>query len=127
MPLEGLWWADDPAVFTRGNRAQWRWTMMIMQPSFVPRALLTQAIAAAARKKPLPGIARLRVERFEEGRCAQLLHVGPFTEEGPAIERLHAYIEAHGRLRGKHHEIYLTDIRRADPARWKTIIRQPME
>lgn len=126
MPLEGLWWSDDLAAFARGDRAQWRWTMMIMQPDFVPRALLETAMAEAARKKPLPGIARLRIEPFEEGRCAQILHVGPFTTEGPTIERLHAHIQARGRLRGKHHEIYLTDIRRADPSRWKTVIRQPM-
>jgi hypothetical protein len=126
MPLEGLWWSDDLSAFRRGDRARWRWTMMIMQPAFVPVSLLVKAMAEAARKKPLPGIARLRIEKFAEGRCAQILHVGPFTSEGPVIERLHAHIEARTGLRGKHHEIYLTDIRRADPSRWKTIIRQPM-
>jgi hypothetical protein len=126
MPLEGLWWSDDLAAFTRGDRALWRWTMMIMQPAFVPVALLVKAMAEAARKKPLPGIARLRIEKFAEGRCAQILHVGPFTTEGPVIERLHAHIESRTGLRGRHHEIYLTDIRRADPSRWKTVIRQPM-
>lgn len=126
MPLEGLWWADDLAAFGRGDRASWRWTMMIMQPDFVPRALLEEAIATAARRKALPGLDRLRIERFAEGRCAQVLHVGPFTTEGPTIERLHAHIEAHSALRGRHHEIYLSDIRRADPSRWKTILRQPM-
>jgi hypothetical protein len=126
MPLEGLWWADDPSVFLSGERSSWRWTMMIMQPDFVSRALLQQAMAEAARKKSLPGIARLRIEQFEEGRCAQILHVGPFTAEGPLIQRLHAHIEAHSALRGRHHEIYLSDIRRTDPSRWKTVIRQPM-
>ncbi len=126
MPLEGLWWADDMQVFHGGDRGQWRWTMMIMQPAFVSQQMLRTAIAGMAQKKGLPGLARLRIEQFEEGRCAQILHVGPFTEEGPAIERLHAHIEAHTALRGRHHEIYLTDIRRADPSRWKTVIRQPM-
>jgi hypothetical protein len=127
MPLEGLWWADDITAFHRGDRAAWQWTMMIMQPDFVSHDLLRQAITAAAAKKSLPGIARLRIESFEEGRCAQILHVGPFSAEGPTIERLHAHIEAQSALRGRHHEIYLTDIRRAAPARWKTIIRQPMQ
>lgn len=127
MPLEGLWWADDMNAFVGGERSSWRWTMMIMQPPFVPQALLQQAMAEAGRKKDLPALARLRVEQFEEGRCAQILHVGPFTTEGPTIQRLHAHIAARGRLRGRHHEIYLTDIRRADPSRWKTVIRQPME
>lgn len=127
MPLEGLWWADDLAAFGQGDRASWRWTMMIMQPSFVPQALLKTAMAEVGARKQLPGVARLRIEQFEEGTCAQILHVGPFSTEGPTIERLHAHIEARSGLRGKHHEIYLTDIRRADPSRWKTVIRQPMK
>jgi hypothetical protein len=126
MPLEGLWWADDLNAFRHGDRMSWRWTMMIMQPAFVPESVLRAAMTAVAAKKKLPGLPRLRIEKFEEGLCAQILHIGPFTEEGPTIERLHAHIEARSGLRGKHHEIYLTDIRRADPARWKTIIRQPM-
>ncbi|HEX5738387.1 MAG TPA: GyrI-like domain-containing protein [Hydrogenophaga sp.] len=69
----------------------------------------------------------MRLERFTEGRCAQVLHVGPFSEEGPVIERVHAFINERSGLRGKHHEIYLSDVRRADPAKWKTILRQPMK
>jgi hypothetical protein len=59
---------------------------------------------------------------------AQLLHVGPFAEEGPTIERLHNYIEENGyRRRGRHREIYLSDLRRAAPEKLRTIIRQPIE
>lgn len=58
---------------------------------------------------------------------AQTLHVGPFSAEGPTIARVHAFITQAGRKpAGKHHEIYLSDIRKADPANWKTIVRQPM-
>jgi hypothetical protein len=127
MPLEGLWWADDLGAFRSGDRASWRWTLMILQPDFVPGPVLRTAITQAGEKKNLPALPRLRIGQFEEGHCAQILHKGPFSEEGPAIERLHAYIEARSRLRGRHHEIYLTDIRRADPSRWKTVLRQPME
>ena len=57
---------------------------------------------------------RVRFEAFEEGPCAQILHVGPFSEEGPTIQRLHQHIKDTGRnLRGRHHEIYLSDVRRA--------------
>ena len=126
MPLEGLWWSDDLDAFTVGDKSAWRWTMMIMQPDFVPPALIDEAIELTRRKKTLPGLDALRVARFAEGRCAQLMHVGPFSTEGPAIERLHAYAQAHGGLSGKHHEIYLSDIRKADPARWKTVLRQPL-
>lgn len=126
MPLEGLWWADDPTAFARNDRRDWRWTMMVMQPEVVSDAQLSEAIEAARRKKALPGLEKLRVAAFTEGKCAQLLHLGPFSEEGPAIQRLHDFITANGSLRGKHHEIYLSDIRRAAPEKWKTIIRQPM-
>jgi len=100
---------------------------MIMQPDLVPEAVITDAIAQVREKKGLPAVERLRLETFSEGRCAQVLHVGPFSEEGPTIERLHAFILARSGLRGKHHEIYLSDIRRAAPKNWKTVIRQPME
>jgi len=126
MPLEGLWWADDPAVFAANDRAQWRWTMMILQPEVAGDALLEAAIAQVRGKKGLPALERLRLEAFAEGRCAQLLHVGPFSEEGPSIARVHHFIAQRGQLRGRHHEIYLSDGRRAAPAKWRTIIRQPM-
>ena len=127
MPLEGLWWADDMSAFVANDRANWKWTMMIMQPHFVANEVIESAIAAVRRKKRLSSIDKLRLEEFSEGRCAQVLHVGPFSEEGPTIERLHAFIDARSGLTGKHHEIYLSDIRRADPRKWKTIIRQPMQ
>ena len=126
MPLEGLWWADDMAVFAGGDKSQWQWTMMIMQPAFVSRETIHQAMADTQKKKNLPAIDRLRLEAFHEGPCAQLLHVGPFSEEGPSIERLHAFIDARSGRTGRHHEIYLSDIRKAAPEKWKTIIRQPM-
>lgn len=126
MPLEGLWWADDMAVFSGGDKSQWQWTMMILQPGFVSPETIDRAMAETQKKKNLPAIDRLRLEEFHEGPCAQLLHVGPFSEEGPSIQRLHAFIDARSGRTGKHHEIYLSDIRKAAPDKWKTIIRQPM-
>jgi hypothetical protein len=126
MPLEGLWWADDLNVFITNDRSQWLWTMMILQPDFVSDATIAAAVAEVRKKKSLPGLARLRLETYKEGLCAQILHVGPFTEEGPTVERLHDFIDAQAKRRGKHHEIYLSDIRRAAPEKWKTIIRHPM-
>lgn len=127
MPLEGLWWADDMAAFAAGDKARWKWTMMIRQPSCVPDEIVEAALGETGRKKNLPGIDRLRLENFTEGRCAQILHIGPFSEEGPTIERLHEFIDARTGRTGKHHEIYLSDIRRADPGKWKTILRQAMK
>jgi hypothetical protein len=127
MPLEGLWWADDWAAFAAADKSKWQWTMMILQPDFVPEELLHRAINEVVSKKGLVAAKQLRLEKFHEGRCAQLLHVGPFSEEGPTIQRVHDFIAARSSKRGKHHEIYLSDIRRAAPEKWKTIIRQPME
>jgi hypothetical protein len=127
MPLEGLWWADDWSAFATADKGNWQWTMMIMQPDFVPDDLVHRAISDVVSKKGLVAAKQLRLEHFHEGRCAQLLHIGPFSEEGPTIQRVHDFIAARSAKRGKHHEIYLSDIRRAAPARWKTIIRQPME
>jgi len=127
MPLEGLWWADDMSAFVADDKATWKWTMMIMQPSFVANETIEAAIAEIRRKKKLSVIDKLRLEDFPEGRCAQVLHVGPFSEEGPTIERLHEFIDTRTGRTGKHHEIYLSDIRRADPKKWKTIIRHPMK
>jgi len=126
MPLEGLWWADDMAVFTGSDKSQWHWTMMIMQPNFVTPETIYRALAETQQKKNLPAIVRLRLEVFAEGLCAQLLHVGPFAEEGTSIARLHDFIGARSGRTGRHHEIYLSDIRKAAPDKWKTILRQPM-
>jgi hypothetical protein len=125
LPLEGLWWADDMARFSDGDKSKWKWTMMIMQPEFVSTPLVRDTIAAVKKKKALPALAHLRFEPFNEGRAAQILHVGPFSAEGPAIAKVHDFITKVGKRYGKHHEIYLSDIRKADPAKWKTVIRQP--
>jgi len=126
MPLEGLWWSDDMASFAAGDKSRWKWTMMIMQPPCITRAMVDDAMAQVRVKKNPPALPRLRFEPMTEGRCAQILHVGPFSEEGPTVDKLHRFIATIGELAGKHHEIYLSDVRRADPARWKTIIRQPL-
>jgi hypothetical protein len=128
MPLEGLWWADDMRAFATGDKSNWLWTMMIVQPPFVTKAMVDEAIADVRRKKAPEPIPKIRFEAYTEGKCAQITHIGPFSEEGPNIEKVHQFIESCGRRRrGKHHEIYLSDIRRADPAKWKTVIRQAMD
>jgi hypothetical protein len=127
MPLEGLWWADDMSAFIANDKSKWKWTMMIMQPHFVANEVIEAAISKVKRTKGLPAVGKLRLEPFSEGLCAQVLHIGPFSEEGPTIERLHSFIDARTGRDGRHHEIYLSDIRRADPTKWKTIIRQPMK
>ena len=126
MPLEGLWWADDMSAFATGDKSNWKWTAMIMQPPFVTAAIVAAAIADVKKKKNPPAMGKVRFASLSEGTCAQTLHIGPFSEEGPTIEKVHEFIRTRGTLAGKHHEIYLSDIRKAAPAKWKTVIRQPL-
>lgn len=127
MPLEGLWWTPDMADFTVEDKDAWSWTMLIVQPDVVDGARLDGARSVAAAKKHLPGLDAVRLERWTEGLCAQVLHVGPYAEEGPTIADLHEFIAGEGlELRGKHHEIYLGDPRRSAPGKLRTLIRQPV-
>ncbi|WP_411964420.1 GyrI-like domain-containing protein [Haloferax sp. YSMS24] len=127
MPLEGRWWADEMDAFEVGKKDEWQWTLMIMQPDVVTEDVVERARENVAEKKDLPALSTVRFESFDEGLSAQTLHVGPFSEEGPTIERVHEYIEQNGYVRdGDHHEIYLSDMRRTDPEKLKTIVRQPV-
>ena len=127
MPLEGLWWVDDMREFSIEDKSAWKWTLMIMQPEIVTLELVRKAGDELQRKKNPAALSKIRFESFKEGKSVQVMHIGPFSEEGPTVERVHQFIEANGyKLRGKHHEIYLSDIRRGNPANWKTIIRQPI-
>jgi hypothetical protein len=127
MPLEGLWWADDMSQFSLDRRDDWKWTVMIMQPEFVTHTLIDKGIGEAQKKKRVD-FSKVRFERFAEGKSAQILHIGPFSEEGPTVEKIHRFIKENGfTMTGKHHEIYLSDIRKSAPEKWKTIIRQPMK
>lgn len=126
MPLEGLWWADDMTQFSVEKKGDWQWTLLMMQPEFVTPELFAEAVELVKQKKNPSALPLMRFEAFAEGKAAQIMHIGPFSEEGPTIEKIHAFIAENGyELSGKHHEIYLSDIRRAAPERWKTVIRQP--
>jgi hypothetical protein len=125
MPLEGLWPSD---VLSEGREGDWEWTLMLLQPDFVTPALVTEALEEARRKKPVAGLERVRLERLREGTCVQVLYMGPYDAERPAIEALHGFAAALGlRPRGRHHEIYLSDPNRTAPERLKTVLRQPVE
>ncbi|MBO1769595.1 GyrI-like domain-containing protein [Agrococcus sp. TF02-05] len=135
MPLEGLWSADDWSSFTDArDKTRWDWTLLILQPDWIDEAMLEAARERVAAKGAPEGssaarLADVRLERLEEGRCVQTLHVGAFDDEGPVLARIHDEIlPAHGlRPRGRHHEIYLSDARRVEPAKRRTILRQPVE
>jgi hypothetical protein len=126
-PLEGLWSVPDMATFSAEAKSEWDWTLMIRQPPEVTTELFESTAADVAERKQLPAARDLRLERIAEGPAAQLLYLGPYAEEGPTIQALHAFIAEQGYERcGRHHEIYLGDPRRSAPERLKTIIRQPV-
>ena len=129
-PLEGLWWTDEGAPTMddlQRDRDAWNWTMMIAVPDAVTADEVTAAAGAAARKRELAAAPLIRLEGLEEGLAAQIMHIGPYAEEAPTIERLHEFVAAQGyELRGRHHEIYLGDPRRTAPERLKTVVRHPV-
>lgn len=127
MALEGLWWVEGREFDIR-NPTGWRWTVMMMQPDHITQDMYQQALEQLRKKKPGPALNLLRFEKFHEGTCLQIMHIGPYSEEMTTIAKIEAYAQEHGyRLRGKHHEIYLGDPRRGDPAKLKTILRHPVE
>ena len=132
-PLEGLWWADDCAFDGRNitDKDKFCWTSMIRQPEFVTSEVFEWAKAELKKKKPEIDFTKTRLETWEEGLCCQIMHIGPFDDEAPTVEIMNQYIGDNGyendfsntRL---HHEIYLSDARRVDPRKWKTVVRHPI-
>jgi hypothetical protein len=130
MALEGLWWWDDRRVFDLEGappRDEWNWKSMMRQPDFITKEMVDE-VRPEVREKRGPAVDEVALETFHEGLSAQILHRGPYSEEGPTVLRLHEFIEESGyKMRGRHHEIYLSDPRRSKPENIKTIIRQPIE
>nr|WP_294693532.1 GyrI-like domain-containing protein [uncultured Friedmanniella sp.] len=126
-PLEGLWSAEDPGAFVAGDKSAWDWTMMISQPAWVTPDLVGAAVQKAAAKAPA-ALERVRLGSYTEGTSVQVLHVGSFDSEAPVLARLHdEYLPEHRlTFNGPHHEIYLSDARRTEPAKLRTILRQPV-
>ncbi len=129
MPLEGLWWFPSGKSFGEAVGEEINWRLLIMQPPIVTAAMLEQAKAEAVRKKKdVPALERVRLETWEEGLCVQTMYVGPYDAESAAITVLHSWIATNGyRMRGVHHELYISDPNRTKPERLRTILRQPVE
>ncbi len=128
-PLEGLWWADDMATFTAArDKSRWNWTLMILVPDWISRELVTAAVEQVAAKNRPARLDDVRLETLAEGLCVQALHVGSYDDEAELLRRMHDEVipEAGLTMVGRHHEIYLSDARRVEPARLRTILRQPV-
>ena len=130
MGLEGLWWWDDPRIVNLEDappRNTWNWISLIAVPDFITSVMLENARSEMIKKKGKT-LENVRLERINEGLCAQILHIGPYSDEPRSQKALHGFIAEQGcRLRGRHHEIYMGDPRRTQPEKLKTILRHPVE
>lgn len=127
FPLQGLWWSVDMSDFLTGNKSGWDWTMMIAQPEWITGEFIEQAKKKATAKVDQKVLDQVRFKPYLEGTVVQMMHIGPYSAEGPNIARIHEFARQQGyELTGKHHEIYLSDPRRSAPEKLKTIIRQPI-
>jgi hypothetical protein len=127
MPLECLWWVRGPGEYTAGNRDEWRWILMMVQPEYVTSALAREVLSHMDRDKDLPGISKVRFGVFTEGLAVQTLHNGTRADKWTTLDRLRSFIERKGfEVRGRHHEIYLSDPRTITPERMKMILRLPI-
>jgi hypothetical protein len=132
MALEGLWWIED-GTFDLQKPGNWKYTILIMQPDQVTPDVFAAALAQLRKKKgDQPAYARLRLDRYHEGLSVQAMHVGPYATEQETVAKMQSFMETNSckdqvGLGGKHHEIYLGDPRRADPAKLKTVLRHPVK
>jgi len=131
MALEGLWWVED-GVFDITIKDNWFYTLMIMQPDVITKDLFEEGLEQVRRKRgDSPALSNLRLVNFEEGLCIQTMHIGPYATEPATVEWMRAFAQENGYRDlvgsgGKHHEIYLGDPRKADPAKLKTVLRHPV-
>lgn len=132
MALEGLWWVED-GVFDITVKDNWFYTLMILQPEVITKDIFEEGLGEVRRKKgDSSSLSKLRLADFEEGTCVQIMHIGPYVTEPATMERMGAFAQENGYSDlvgsdGKHHEIYLSDPRKADPAKLKTVLRHPIE
>lgn len=129
-PLEGFWWQPGVAGVDYARKESFSWVSVIRVPEFVGEDDFAWAIDAATTKKGLD-FSPVRLVRIEEGLCVQCMHVGPYDDEPATVAAMHEYAEAQGFAldftdERRHHEIYLSDPRRANPARMKTVVRHPV-
>ncbi|KPL00220.1 MAG: hypothetical protein AMK75_05700 [Planctomycetes bacterium SM23_65] len=127
--LEGLWWVAGKkgTRFVKAPPETWRWKLMIRVPEFITEHDLEDAKQALLAKKKPPQFTEVELESLEEGCCVQVLHVGPYADEGPTITAMHDFAKENGlSFDGLHHEIYLSDPRRVPPERLRTILRHPV-
>lgn len=130
-PLEGFWWQEGIQGVDFKNKNTFNWISVIRLPDFVTKADFQWAVEEAAKKKKLD-CSKAEFLKIEEGLCVQIMHIGPFDEEPATVALMDKYLDENGYINDLndirlHHEIYLSDIRKVEPAKWKTVIRHPIK
>ena len=126
--LEGLWWVESDKPALEVPREKWRWKLLIRMPEFVTSENVEKAKAEVIKKKGIELIDEIKFEKVTEGKCVQILHIGPYLTEHEAIAKMKKFMEDNNLLEnGIHHEIYLSDPRKVVPEKMKTILRQPVK
>ncbi|MBQ3423816.1 MAG: GyrI-like domain-containing protein [Clostridia bacterium] len=129
-PLEGFWWQDGVKGIDYAHKENFKWISVIRLPDFVTKADFDWALEEAAGKKKTD-FSKVEYLSYDEGLCVQCMHIGPYDDEPVTVARMHAFMERQGYVlditdRRFHHEIYLSDARRAAPEKLKTVIRHPI-
>ena len=126
-PLEALWWVDDGSDFMTEPRGSWHWKALMGVPSSVDAQLVKLTKESLVNKRGKLEAADVYLEELHEGRCVEVLHVGPYSAEGKSIGAMREFMTANNfKAHGPHHEIYLSDPRRTAPERLRTVLRQPV-
>lgn len=130
-PLEGFWWQENISGVDYKNKETFNWISVIRLPDFVTEKDFEWAVETAYEKKKIDCSAA-EFLTLEEGLCVQIMHIGPFDHEPETVALMDAYLQENGYVndfteKRLHHEIYLSDARRVDPEKWKTVIRHPVK
>lgn len=129
-PLEGFWWQDKTVGVDYTDKDNFQWLSVIRLPDFVTEQEFAWAVATASEKKKLD-CSTAQFVTIEEGLCVQIMHHGSFDLEPETIAIMDDYLQAHGYENDfngcrKHHELYMSDARKAAPEKWRTVIRHPV-
>ena len=130
-PLEGFWWRDGSSAVDFSDKNFFNWISVIRLPDFVTEENLSWAVRTASEKKNID-CSRAGFLTVDEGLCVQIMHHGPFDDEPKSIALMEEYLRENGYAaditeKRLHHEIYMSDARRVDPQKWKTVIRHPIK
>ena len=108
-------------------REEWGWKLLIRMPEFVTPEIVEKARQEVIRKKKLKLVNEVKFEKMKEGKCVQILHIGPYSTEPESLEKMYNLMKEKGLVyNGFHHEIYISDPRKVAPEKTKTILRQPV-